>query len=162
MSNSALVSCTCISPKHSGKRKYTIDTVAIHCMAGNGTVEACGAIFADPSRKASSNYGIGSDRWIALYVAETNWKWCTSSPENDHWAITIEVANCGGAPGWPVSATAYEALIRLLVDICQRNPGIGRLRWQGDKSLIGQVAKQNMTVHRWFAAKACSGNYLYN
>lgn len=162
MSNSALVSFTHLSPNHSGKRKHTIDTVSIHCMAGNGTVETCGAIFADPSRKASSNYGIGSDGRIALYVDEANRSWCTSSPENDHRAITIEVANCGGAPDWPVSAKAYEALIRLLVDICQRNPGIGHLRWQGDKSLIGQVAKQNMTVHRWFAAKACPGNYLYN
>jgi len=50
----------------------------------------------------------------------------------------------------------------LLVDICQRNPGIKRLKWQGDKSLIGQVDKQNMTVHRWFANKACPGDYLYN
>ena len=32
---------------------------------------------------------------------------------------------------------------------------------KGDKSLIGQVDKQNMTVHRWFAAKACPGDYLY-
>lgn len=76
-------------------------------------------------------------------------------------AITIEVANNGGAPDWPVSDQAYEALIQLLVDICRRNPGIGRLRWLGDKNLIGQVDKQNMTVHRWFAAKACPGNYLY-
>jgi hypothetical protein len=43
-----------------------------------------------------------------------------------------------------------------------RNPGIKNLRWKGDKSLIGQVDKQNMTVHRWFAAKACPGDYLYN
>ena len=34
--------------------------------------------------------------------------------------------------------------------------------WKGDKSLIGQVAKQNMTVHRWFANKACPGDYLYS
>lgn len=162
MSNSPLVVYTKLSPNHSGKRKHVIDTVSIHCMAGNATVETCGAIFARPSRKASSNYGIGSDGRIALYVDEANRSWCTSSPDNDHRAITIEVANNGGAPDWPVSAKAYEALIQLLVDICQRNPGIGRLRWQGDKSLIGQVARQNMTVHRWFAAKACPGDYLYN
>lgn len=161
MSNSPLVSYTKLSPNHSGKRKHTIDTVSIHCMAGNATVETCGAIFADPARKASSNYGIGTDGRIALYVDEANRSWCTSSPDNDHRAITIEVANNGGAPSWPVSAAAYESLICLLVDICRRNPGIGRLRWKGDKNLIGQVAKQNMTVHRWFAAKACPGNYLY-
>ena len=47
------------------------------------------------------------------------------------------------------------------MDICRRN-GIKRLLWKGDKSLIGQVDKQNMTVHRWFAAKACPGDWLYS
>ena len=28
--------------------------------------------------------------------------------------------------------------------------------------MIGQVDKQNLTVHRWFANKACPGDYLYN
>ena len=162
MSNSPLVTYTKLSPNHSGKRNHAIDTVTIHCMAGNASVETCGAIFADPARKASSNYGIGSDGRIALYVDEANRSWCTSNAANDHRAITIEVANNGGAPDWPVSDKAYAALLDLLTDICRRNPGIGRLRWKGDKSLIGQVDKQNMTVHRWFAAKACPGNYLYN
>ena len=31
-----------------------------------------------------------------------------------------------------------------------------------DKSLIGQVDKQNMTVHRWFKNKACPGEYIYS
>lgn len=162
MSNSPLVTYTKLSPNHSGKRNHTIDTVTIHCMAGNASVETCGAIFADPNRNASSNYGIGSDGRIALYVDEANRSWCTSSASNDHRAITIEVANNGGAPDWPVSDQAYESLIKLLVDICQRNPGIGRLRWKADKSLMGQVDKQNMTVHRWTAAKSCPGDYLYN
>ena len=131
-------------------------------MAGDLTVESCGNLFASPSRKASSNYGIGSDGRIGLYVEECNRSWCTSSSSNDNRAITIEVANNGGAnQGWPVSDAAYRSLIALLVDICRRN-GIKRLLWKGDKSLIGQVDKQNMTVHRWFAAKACPGDWLYS
>ena len=161
MSNSPLVTYTKRSPNHSGRRNHVIDTVSIHCMAGNASVETCGALFADPSRKASSNYGIGSDGRIALYVDEANRSWRTSSASNDHRAITIEVANNGGAPDWPVSDKAYAALLDLLTDICRRN-GIKKLLWRGDKSLIGQVDKQNMTVHRWFAAKACPGDYLYN
>lgn len=161
MSNSPLVSYTKLSPNHSGKRNHVIDTITIHCMAGNASVETCGALFADPTRKASSNYGIGSDGRIALYVDEANRSWCTSNAANDHRAITIEVANNGGAPDWPVSDKAYSALLNLLTDICRRN-GIKKLLWKGDKSLIGQVNKQNMTVHRWFAAKACPGDYLYN
>ena len=161
MSNSPLVTYTKLSPNHSGRRNHVIDTVSVHCMAGNASVETCGALFADPSRKASSNYGIGSDGRIALYVEEANRSWCTSNAANDHRAITIEVANNGGAPDWPVSDKAYAALLDLLTDICRRN-GIKKLLWKGDKSLIGQVDKQNMTVHRWFAAKACPGDYLYN
>ena len=161
MSNSPLINYTRLSPNHSGRRNHVIDTISIHCMAGNASVETCGALFADPSRKASSNYGIGSDGRIALYVDEANRSWCTSSASNDHRAITIEVANNGGAPDWPVSGKAYSALLDLLTDICRRN-NIKELLWKGDKSLIGQVDKQNMTVHRWFAAKACPGDYLYN
>lgn len=161
MSNSPLVSYTKLSPNHSGKRNHAIDTISIHCMAGNLSVESCGNLFAQSSRKASSNYGIGSDGRIALYVDEANRSWCTSSSSNDNRAITIEVANTVAADPWPVSDAAYESLINLLVDICQRN-GIKKLLWKGDKSLIGQVDKQNMTVHRWFANKACPGNYLYN
>ena len=162
MSNSPLVSYTKLSPNHSGKRNHVIDTISIHCMAGNLTVETCGNLFANPSRKASSNYGIGSDGRIALYVEECNRSWCTSSSSNDNRAITIEVANNGGKDqGWPVSNAAYNSLIALLVDICQRN-GIKKLLWKGDKSLIGQVDKQNMTVHRWFAKKDCPGDWLYS
>lgn len=161
MSNSKLVSYTKLSPNHSGKRNHKIDTISIHCMAGNLSVESCGDLFANPSRKASSNYGIGSDGRIALYVNEANRSWCTSSASNDHRAITIEVANTVAKDPWPVSDAAYNSLINLLVDICQRN-GIKELKWKGDKSLIGQVDKQNMTVHRWFAAKACPGDWLYS
>lgn len=158
MSNSKLVSYVKKSP-HFNKRNHRIDTISIHCMAGNLSVETCGNVF--QTKQASSNYGIGSDGRIALYVDEENRSWCTSSASNDHRAVTIEVANDGGAPNWHVSDKAYAALLDLLTDICRRN-GIKRLLWKGDKNLIGQVDKQNMTVHRWFANKACPGDYLYS
>lgn len=162
MSNSSLVNYTKISPNKTSPRNHTIDTITIHCMAGNLSVETCGDVFAPTSRQASSNYGIGSDGRIGMYVEEKDRSWCSSSSSNDHRAVTIEVANDGGEDtGWHVSDKAYNALINLVTDICKRN-GIKKLLWKGDKSLIGQVDKQNMTVHRWFAAKACPGDYLYN
>lgn len=157
--NSSLISYTKLSPHHSGLRKHAIDTISIHCMAGNLSVETCGNVFM--TREASSNYGIGSDGRIALYVEEKNRSWCTSSSSNDNRAVTIEVANDGGAPDWHVSDKAMAALIQLCADICRRN-SIKELKWEGNKNLIGQVNRQNMTVHRWFAAKACPGDYLYN
>ena len=101
MSNSPLVVYTKLSPNHSGKRTKKIDTITIHCMAGNCSVETCGNLFASSARQASSNYGIGTDGRIALYVDEANRSWCTSSNANDQRAVTIEVANNGGAPDWP-------------------------------------------------------------
>lgn len=160
MSNSPLINYKLLSPNHSGIRKHAIDTVSIHCMAGNLTVEQCGRLFANPNTQASSNYGIGSDGRIALYVEEKNRSWCTSSAANDNRAITIEVANTVGYEPYPVSDAAYNSLIKLLADICKRN-GLPELRWQADPSLIGQVSKQNMTVHRWFANKSCPGTWLY-
>lgn len=161
MSNSSLVTYTKLSPNNSGKRNHIIDTISIHCMAGNLSVESCGNLFFNPANKASSNYGIGSDGRIALYVDEANRSWCTSSSSNDNRAITIEVANTVAADPWPVSNKAYASLIDLLVDICKRN-NIKALLWKADKNLIGQINKQNMTVHRWFAAKSCPGDWLYN
>ena len=160
MGYSPLVSYIKYSPNCS-IRTAKIDTITIHCMAGNLSVETCGAGFANPSRKASSNYGIGSDGRIALYVDESKRSWCTNSKSNDNRAITIEVANTKAAHPWPVSDKAYQALIELVADICKRN-NIKRLMWRGDKSLVGKIDVQNMTVHRWFANTNCPGDYLYN
>ena len=122
MSNSSLISHVNISPNKNSPRNHAIDTVTIHCMAGNLSIEQCGNIFANPGRKASSNYGIGSDGRIGLYVDEKDRSWASSNGANDNRAITIEVANDGGAEtGWHVSSKAYDSLIKLLADICNRN-----------------------------------------
>lgn len=152
--NSYLVAHTNLSPNNSGTRTHTIDTVSVHCVVGQCSVQTLGSLFASSSRQASSNYGIGYDGKVGMYVPESKRSWCTSSASNDQRAITIEVASDTTSP-YAVKTAAYNTLIELLADICRRNPGIGRLRWQGNKSLIGQTAKQNMTVHRWFANKAC-------
>ena len=162
MSNSSLINYTKLSPNHYSGRTHAIDTITIHCMAGNLSVEACGNVFASSSRGASSNYGIGSDGRIAMYVEEKNGSWCSSNKANDMRAITIEVANDGGAPLWHVSDKALSSLFRLLADICRRN-GIKKLVWSTSKSnRVNHVNGCNMTVHRDYAAKACPGDFLYN
>jgi hypothetical protein len=160
MSNSKLVSYTKISPNKTSPRNHAIDTITIHCVVGQCSVETLGNVFAPTSRQASSNYGIGYDGKIGMYVEEKDRSWCSSSSSNDNRAITIEVASDTTHP-YSVNEKAYAALLDLVTDICQRN-GIKALLWKGDKSLIGQIDKQNMTVHRWFANKACPGDYLYN
>ena len=158
--NSPLATVKVLSPNHSGQRNHKIDTITIHCVVGQCSAQRIGEIFLPKERQASSNYGIGYDGQIGLYVEEQNRSWCSSSASNDHRAITIEVASDTTHP-YAVNDKAYAALLDLVTDICKRN-GIKKLLWQGDKNLIGQVDKQNMTVHRWFANKSCPGDYLYN
>lgn len=163
MVKSSLATVVVESPNRSSPRMSKIDTITIHCMAGNLSVESCGALFAKSSRKASSNYGVGSDGRIACYVGEEDRSWCSSNRANDNRAITIEVANDGGADtGWHVSDKAYKSLISLLVDICKRN-NITKLVWSSNKNdRVNHKNGCNMTVHRDFANKSCPGDYLYS
>ena len=160
MSNSSLVSYTKISPNKTSPRNHKIDTITIHCVVGQTSVETLGNIFAPKSRQASSNYGIGSDGRIGMYVEEKDRSWCSSSKSNDHRAITIECASDTKHP-YVINDKVYASLIKLCVDICQRN-NIKELKWKADKTLIGKPDKQNLTVHRWFSATECPGEYIYN
>lgn len=153
MSNSSLVSYTKLSPNCDHPRNHAIDKITIHHMAGDLSVETCGNLFAKPSYEASSNYGIGSDGRVGLYVDEGDRAWASASPSNDNRAVNIEVANCATGGDWPVSNAAYSKLIDLCVDICQRN-GIKALNYTGG-------ADGNLTEHRMFTATACPGPYLH-
>lgn len=152
MSNSPLVDFTRISPNSTNPRNHTIDTIIIHHMAGNLSIESCGAGFADPARQASSNYAVGTDGRVGMYVEEKNRSWCSSNRDVDHRGISIECANDSGAPDWHVSDKALAKLIDLCTDICQRN-GIPRLNFTGDKT-------GNLVMHKYYAATECPGPYL--
>ena len=148
--NSKLVSYTKISPNRNINRNHKIDTVSIHCVVGQCSVETLGSIFASRDKEASSNYGIGYDGRIGMYVEEKDRSWCTSSASNDNRAITIEVASDTYHP-YRVNDAAYKSLIKLLVDICKRN-GIKRLVWSTNKSeRMNHLNGCNMTVHRDYA-----------
>lgn len=168
MNNSSLISYMRISPNKSVRKQsryqYSIDTITPHIMDGNLTVERCGELFSTTKRSASSNYGIESSGKIGMYVPEDYRSWATSSRMNDYRAITIEVANDGGAnTGYHVSAEAMVSLVNLCVDICRRY-GKTKLVWIADKNTaISYTPASNemkLTVHRWFAPKACPGDYL--
>lgn len=149
MTNSPMVTYVKLSPNHSGKRNHVIDRITVHYMDGDLSVETCGEIFAAPSRRASSNYGIGSDGRIALYVDESNRSWCSGSSYNDNRAVTIECANLAGGA---LSDRCWNSLIELCADICRRN-GIERLVYTGDDS-------GNLTKHKWYDNTDCPGPWL--
>ena len=162
MSNSSLATYTKISPNKNSPRTHAIDTITIHCTAGNknNTAKQIADYFANSERQASCNYVVGGDGSIAISVEEKDRSWCTSSGTNDHRAITIEV--CSNIPGTEVNDAAYEALLNLVTDICKRN-GIKKLVWSTDKnSRVNHLNGCNMTVHRDYANKSCPGEWLYS
>ena len=161
--NSSLVSYTKLSPNHSGQRTHSIDRITPHCVVGQCSVETLGSIFLPTSRQASSNYGIGVDGRVGMYVEEKNRSWCSSSSANDQRAVTIECASDTTEP-YAFKDVVYNRLVELCTDICKRN-GKTKLLWLGDKAktLNYSPASDEMvlTVHRWFANKSCPGNWMY-
>lgn len=161
MSNSPLVDYTRISPNKNSPRNHKIDTITIHCVVGQCTVETLGNIFAPTSRQASPNYGVGTDGKIGMYVEEKDRSWCSSNAANDNRAVTIEVASDTKHP-YAVNDRAFAALLDLVTDICKRN-GIKKLVWSTKKAdRVNHKNGCNMTVHRDYANKSCPGDYLYN
>lgn len=162
MSNSSLVNYTRLSPNHSGQRTHSIDRITPHCVVGQCSVETLGGIFAPTARQASSNYGIGPDGRIGMYVEEKNRSWCSSSNANDQRAVTIECASDTFAP-YAMNSTVYATLIKLCVDICKRN-GKKKLLYLGENGVNYSPKSDEMvlTAHRWFAATACPGDWLYS
>ena len=162
--NSPLVVCVVPSPNHSGTRTHAIDRITPHCVVGQLSAEAVGAIFASAEREASSNYGIGADGRIGMYVGEKNRSWCSSDAKNDNRAVTIECASDTTDP-YAMNAAVWNSLVRLCADICSRN-GKTRLIWIPDKEMALdydlEPDEMLLTVHRWFANKACPGDWLFN
>ena len=150
MSNSNLVKYIHLVDNYNDRAGNKISRIIIHHMAGNLDLVTLGRVF--ESREGSATYGIDVDGGIGRYLDESVRPWTSSSWEADKCAVTIEVANDGGAPDWHVSDKSIEALINLCVDICKRN-GIASLNYTGDKT-------GNLHMHKWYAATACPGPYL--
>lgn len=161
--NSPLVTYTKLSPNRNSPRAHDIDRITIHCFVGQVNVERGCETFQATSRQASCNYVVSYDGAVGLCVEEKDRSWCSSSPENDHRAITIEVASDAFHP-YAVKDAALRKTIDLCEDICRRH-GKKKLLWFGDKNrTLAYEPKQDemvLTVHRWFANKACPGEYLY-
>ena len=167
MPDSALVTYTRISPNRTSPRNHAIDRITIHCYVGQVTAQrGCSGkrfVTYDPKNGASCNYVVGYDGGIGLCVPEADRSWCSSSRANDHRAVTIETASDNFHP-YAVTEAAYSALLDLCEDICRRN-GKRRLLWleTPGRALAYEPAEDEMvlTVHRWFAAKACPGDWLF-
>lgn len=162
--NSPLVSYTKLSPHKTSPRNHTIDRFTPHVYVGQVTVQRALEGFFKASKKASCNYVVGYDGEIGLCVEEKDRSKCSSNEANDQRAITVEIASDTKAP-YSITDAAYNALIDLAVDVCKRN-GKSKMLWLGnkEKTLAYKPKPDEMviTVHRWFAAKSCPGDYVYS
>lgn len=150
--NSPLTSYVYLSPMANFPRTDSVRKITIHHMAGDVSLKELGEVYFAGDRQASANYGIDTEGRVGLYVEECNRAWTSSSPENDHQAVTIEVANDETGGDWHVSDASFNTLIELCVDICMRN-GIKELVYTGDET-------GNLTLHSMFTKTECPGPYL--
>ena len=126
-----------------GDSRRSKKAITVHHMAGVLTAKTCGQIFQKVGRKGSSNYGIGSDGKIGLYVDENDIPWTNSNWKSNCESITIEVSNSKVGGDWPVSDTSLNLLIKLMADISKRNK-------------MGSLVKgKNVTWHSMFANTNC-------
>lgn len=164
MSFSKLTTVFIPSPNRNEQRTEKVIYFTPHCMVGQMTAKRCGELFFKSSYQASSNYGIGANGEIAGYVDEEDRSWCSSSAWNDNRAITVECASDTKHP-YAMNQKVWDSLVNLAVDICQRY-GKRRMLWFNDKrTTLNYIPKSDemvITVHRWFAAKACPGDWLYS
>lgn len=151
MSNSSLVTVKVPASRTNytkGRSGYNIEMVAIHHMAGILSAKQCGTIFQNSLRGASSNYGIGKDGEISLYVDEKNTSWCNSNWVSNCKSVTIETSNCEIGGDWKVSDTVLNKLIELVADIFKRNK-------------LGKAVKgENIVWHSMYTSTSCPGKYL--
>jgi hypothetical protein len=151
--NSPLTDFVFLTQNADFPRDKPISKITIHHMGGDLALGNLGDRFSKRDVQASSNYAIDSEGHVALYVEEANRAWTSNNRENDEESITIEVANDVVGDDWHVSDEAFDKLIVLCVDICERN-GIEKIDFTGD-------ATGNLTYHGMFdESTECPGPYL--
>lgn len=162
--NSSLVSYTNITNNKTAGRKYSISRFTPHVIVGQWTAKQACDYFKSTNKQCSANYCIGKDGDIGLSVDEKDRAWTSSNADNDHRAVTVEIASDTTHP-YKITDKAWNALVDLAVDVCKRNNKT-KMIWLPDKAqALTYKPKSNeiiITVHRWFANKSCPGDYVYN
>lgn len=151
MSNSRLLSYIDLSGGWD-TRTNSISSIVIHHSASVCTLENFSSICRTPM-SISWHYGISDDGRIGMYVEEQYRAWATGDDITDNSCVSIMISNSSVGSSWPISNAAYDALLYLLQDICQRND-ITKLTY------TGRLQGSNLILHRWFKDVPCPGDYL--
>lgn len=137
---------------YTARRNNSINKFTPHHVAGCLTAAQIAKIFQNPNRRASANYGIGIDGKIVGMVEEEARAWTSSSPSNDHQAITVEVSNDQVGGDWHISDLCIERLIDLMVEV--------RTRTKKEIYIYDGTKEGTITRHNMFTATTCPGSYL--
>lgn len=162
MANSSLVTYNKPSKNTYGPRTHAVDTLIPHVIVGQCDTKRAGNIFSAPGYAYSCTYSIGKDGGCALVLDESLAPITTSSKSIDNRAITAEIASDTYAP-YKITNAALDTLIKLAVDCCRRY-GKNKLVWIADKAknkaYEPKANEMKLSAHRFYAAKACPGDYL--
>lgn len=126
MSFSGLTNQVRSSGQRSSRQGSGIDMFLLHHQAStndDGTI----AMMVSGSKEVSANYTVSNEGRITGVVDEEDRAWTSGSSSDggkgagyDRRAITLEIENESGAPGWAISPAAHESVARLLADLHQR------------------------------------------
>lgn len=148
-----------ISPNKNSPRNHTIDRLTPHCIVGEWSAKQGADYFTNKNVKASCNYVIGKDGDIAVSVEEGDRAWTSSSSSNDNRAITFECASEKTHP-YKFPQKTYDALINLCVDIMRRYNKTKLVYIENGINYEPKEGEMQLTLHRWFAKKACPGDWF--
>lgn len=122
-----------------------------HHMAGNLSPETFYNIL-HGGRQMSPTVSVHTDGTVWAWVPEECRPWTTGSWEADCCALTLEIANDGGAEtGWHVSDEAYNTAVKIMAEWCKRY----------DIDPVYTYRGSGINMHRDWYATACPGDYLY-
>jgi len=97
-----------------GRQGEKVRLIVNHWMAGylSGTDK----VFQNPSRGASTHYGVGPGE-VHQYVSEENTAWGANN-----WAVNLQAINIEheGGPNIPIQVATYVQSVELQADICAR------------------------------------------
>ena len=156
MTHSPLTNQIRLSAQSSPREGTKIDSVILHHQAGTNDDSVISSMQRG-TRQVSSNYTVNSAGRITCVVDEDRRAWTSGSRTDggrgaawDRRSITVEVENSAGAPAWPISPEAAEAVARLLADVHIRyGVPLNRDRVVGHRELWSR--------HRASYATACPG-----
>lgn len=152
---------TNLTNNHSGKRKYDITRITPHCFVGSIPVNMMCDYF-KRHNNVSANYCIDAKGEIGMSVKEENRAWTSSSADNDHRAITVEIASSTKAP-YEMTDESINAFIDLTIDIMKRYNKTKLVCFKDKNEALNYKVKDNellMTFHYFFKNKSCPGGYF--